>query len=252
MPTGCSGNERSAGWLWSLFCVPVLLAAMLLTESRTGVFAFGACLVFMAVFSRARLYAWALCAFIAFVVAAKPSLFIDFWQRILIIYNPEAGGHFDPSAQTRIDLWKTYWQTASPQVWLLGQGRLVPTLLIGSHPHSTYLSVLLIHGVAGAIWFALFFGIIVRRGLHLVRQNIEPYRTIASAVLWGLLTWAIAGLTLDMLATQLPRYVYFFYAILIERSYVLGQAVSRNLTNAQMAQEGTALFLDPTQGPQRH
>jgi len=219
-----------------LLSIPVLLVSMLLTESRTGALALGVSLVVMAVVSRSRFYAWAIGTCVVVLAVLKPGLFVDFWHRLSAIYDPEFGGRFDPSAQRRIDVWKAYWDMATPQVWLFGQGRLVPTIKAGTHSHSSYLGALFIHGIAGVIWLVLFFGIIVRRGLWLVRRGIEPYRTTASAVLWGLLAWGVAGLTLDMVVTPLSRYVYLFYAVLIERAFALSKQAAVT-TNAQFTEQ---------------
>jgi len=210
--------SRKAGLL---FCVAIMLVGMVLTESRTGAAALGAGLLAMAVVGRARLYAWALLSMIALAVLVRPGLFLDFWERIAAAYNPEAGGVAAGSVQARIDAWVEYWRSATPQVWLLGQGRLVPTIQIGLHTHNSYISALFVQGIGGLVWVVLFFGAILWRSARLVRSRAEPYRSLGSAVAWGVLVWAVAGLALDMLIPFNPRFVYLFYAVLIERSYAL-------------------------------
>ena len=69
----------------------------------------------------------------------------------------------------------------------------------------------------------LFFGLIAWRSLRLIRSSVEPYRAIASGVLWALVAWAVAGITLDMLLSFVSRYVYVFYAVVIERSWALAK-----------------------------
>lgn len=202
-------------------CMIIILAAMVLTGSRTGTISLAIVLGIIGLVSRARLYAWLIIVAMVGVVLIQPSLLFDLWERIIGTYSPEAGGQLGSSTQTRIDTWVRYWQTATAQVWLLGQGRLVPTVNVGFHSHSTYVGALFIHGMAGVIWLFWFFGTTVRRGLLLVRTRLEPYQSLAAAVLWGLLAWAIAGITLDLLVTFNPRFVFLFFVVLIERSYAL-------------------------------
>ena len=203
--------------------IPVLLVAMLLTGSRTGVAALGITLCAMAVFSRLRLYACILIIGSVALALVKPAFFLEFSERVASAYNPEAGGQLGSNVAARIDLWRAYWESSTLQVWLFGQGRYVPTVQLGMHTHSTYVAALFNHGVGGVIWMVVFFGIIVRRGLWLVKARMEPLHTLASAVLWSLLAWAVAGIGLDMLVTFTPRFVYLFYAVLIERSYALAK-----------------------------
>jgi hypothetical protein len=205
--------------LW--LCLPVLLTAMVLTGSRTGALAFSVGLLAMAVLSRSRWQAATLLGGLSIVVLATPQLFADLWERIqstLVLGTAE-----ESSAYSRIEVWQRYWETATGQVWFLGQGRLVPTMELGLHPHSTYVSALFVHGIWGFIWLVLVGWLVVRRGLWLVRNTGEPYRRIASSTLFATLVWAVAGLTLDMLATQTPRFVLLGMVILLDRTYALAR-----------------------------
>jgi hypothetical protein len=210
------------GKLGLLVCVAIMGGAMVLTESRTGAAALVVVLLAMVVGSRSRLTAAGILAFGVLAILVRPALFMDFQERIQAAYNPEAG-QFDAGVQARIDTWAEYWRQSTPQVWLLGQGQLVPTMQFGYHAHSSYVSALLVHGIGGLAWFILFFGTLARRGWRSVRIANEPVRTICAAVLWGLAIWAIAGLALDLLVTFNPRYVVFFYAVLIERGSALAR-----------------------------
>jgi O-antigen ligase len=204
-------------------CLPILMAAMLLTESRTGMLALMAVLAAMGLASRSRFYAWSIAFGAVLLLAVRPDMVAGFWERVTSTYNPEAGGMLDPSTQTRLDIWKAYASAATPQVWLLGQGRTVPVLQLGAHPHNTYLSALFLHGLGGLVWFLWFFGTMIRRSGRLARSGAEPYRTVGAAVLWGLAVWGLAGLTLDLLVTQIPQVVYLFCAVAVDRSTALAR-----------------------------
>lgn len=223
-------QARSQVGIWGrmslLVVIPTLLIAMVLTGSRSGGLALAATLVVMAVVSRSRFYAAGLLGLCLLAVVVRPSVVVEYWERLRMVYNPEAGGMMGGAGASRVWAWKQYWSTATPQIWLFGQGMLVPTQRIGLNAHSTYVAALFYHGVGGAVWFLVFFGIIVRRAIWLSRLRMEPYRSLASAVLWGLLVWAIAGLAADLLTSLTPHYVYLFYAVLIERSYKLANATT--------------------------
>ncbi|MCO6437548.1 MAG: O-antigen ligase family protein [Phycisphaerae bacterium] len=207
-----------------LVCVALMLAAMVLTESRTGALATGATLGVMFVFSRSRWLSGGVVLGLFGLIVLDPGLFLAFWERISETYNPAAGGELGGSLQARLDTWAEYWKSATPQVWVFGQGLIVPTTRIGFHPHSTYVSALFVHGIAGLIWFLAFFGVIIVRAVRVIRARVEPLQSICTGVLWGLMVWFIGGLTLDLLSTFHPRYLYFFFAVVVERSYALLKA----------------------------
>lgn len=202
-------------------CIIIMLIAMVLSESRTGALALGLVLLGMVVLSRARLYAGAMMVATVVVIAISPVFFRELFERFAAAIGTAGDSQFGGGVQTRLTTWFRYWETATVQTVVLGQGQLVPTLRIGFHAHSSYLSALFVHGMAGVVWFVTFFGLIAWRGLLVVRTRFEPYATLASAMLWGMLLWAIAGLTLDLLVAFNTRYVFLFYAVMIERSHAL-------------------------------
>ncbi len=221
------GQAAFLGKVAVFACLPLLLIGMLLTESRSGFLALGSTLIVMGLLSRSRLYAWMVVACVCGFILFKPGSFLDFWERVVSVYNPEGGGQWGPNVQSRLDVWRSYFEAATPQIYLFGQGRHVATLLHGLHTHSTYVTTLFLHGIGGVIWFVVFFGVLLRRAAWLTTTGLEPYQTVAAAVFWAFVAWFVSGLTLDMLSTHMPRYVYLFYAVLIERSYTLAkQALS--------------------------
>ena len=122
---------------------------------------------------------------------------------------------------------------STPQVWLLGQGFKVGVHRVGLHAHNMLVSALFVHGISGLIWACIFFGMMLMRSVWMVRNAGEPYRMIASGVLCGLLAWGIGGLTLDTLYDPNSRYVYFFYAVLVERAFVLARQAQSTSASPQ-------------------
>jgi O-antigen ligase len=104
---------------------------------------------------------------------------------------------------------------------MFGQGRIVPTLQLGFHPHNSYVGALFLHGIGGVVWLFVLFGLLGRRAWWLSRNAADPLRSVASGVGWGTMVWAIAGLTQDMIVTPLPRFVYLLFIVLIDRGYAI-------------------------------
>ncbi len=204
-------------------CIVMLLVGMVLTESRSGALALGVALLAMGVLSRYRLYALALVCTVGGAVAFKPDLFLDYWDRIAQIYNPAAGGQWGENAAGRFDIWRAYVSEPQSQVYLFGQGRTVAIIRNGSNAHSGYLTAVYVLGFGGVVWALAFFGSLAFRAWHLMRLRVEPYATIGAGVLWALLALAAASLTVDMLLQTTVRYVYLFYAVLIERSLAVAR-----------------------------
>ena len=217
-----------------ILCIPVLLAAMVLTRSRIGALSLGLTLMVMMLFGHYRHYVGALGVGLFLAIVLKPDAFFPYWERIASTYNPEMGGRLGGSAFSRIDIWRELWATSSAQVWLLGQGRIATFAQVGAAAHSTYVGALFHHGLIGVVWFIVFFGILARRGLWLMRFGNEPLKMVATGIMWGMLLWSIAGLTMDMVVMATSRYVYLFYAVLIERGY----ATARQAARAPVAQLG--------------
>ncbi len=201
--------------------VVIMLVAMLITESRTGAIALGLVLLSMMTLSRARLFAGIMVVGMILLVVVSPMFISDFMSRFSAALNTVGDPELGPGVQSRIDTWGQYARDATAQTILFGQGQLVPTIQIGFHAHSSYISALFVHGIAGLIWFLVFFGLLVKRGLAVAHSRIEPYCSLAAGLLWGILLFSIAGLTLDLLTDFNTRFLFLFYAVMIERCYAI-------------------------------
>ena len=224
----CRARLEAVGYKKIIFlsCIPILLVAMVLAKSRSGLLSLGTVLLIMSLLGRHKRYGWLLLSGMAVMVVFKPGLFLDYWERIEEIYNPGVN-QVGSGITSRIEGWAEYWRTATPQVWLFGQGFKVGVQRVGLHAHNTVISALFVHGIGGLVWFVLFIGTIITHTWRLVRYAPEPYRTIASGVGWGILIWLIGGAGLDMISQVSSRYVYFFYAVLVERSYALARQATQ-------------------------
>ncbi|MBU0718592.1 MAG: hypothetical protein KJ749_10120, partial [Planctomycetes bacterium] len=116
--------------------IVTMLGGIVFTESRTGALSLGIVLLGMTIFSRARLYPALIVVATISAVALCPLFFQDFFSRFAQAIDTVGNVRLGASAQSRIDTWMSYFNNATAQSLLLGQGRLVPTYLIGFHAHS--------------------------------------------------------------------------------------------------------------------
>lgn len=224
-------------------CLPILILAIVMTESRSGALAMGVALLGMFAASRHRWYSAALVSFVAMGVMLRPDVVIDYAERIASTYSSTAGGQLEQSAAYRINAWRDYAEMSTPAILLLGQGFDVGVERIGLHAHSNYISALFVHGVGGAIWFVVFFFYMFRRAWWVRVHAADPMKSIASGVIWALIAYLVAGLTLDLLSGAYPRYVVLFFAALIERSYALARAQAQSPSTMLLQQQyGSDLF----------
>jgi len=111
-------------------CLPVLFIAVVMMESRAGALSLIAALLTMAFVGRHKRHAWLL------VIAACPlifwqrELFLGLWERIR---DTITGGEWSAGAAGRIQAWIDYYETATAQVWILGQGFNVGVFRVGLH-----------------------------------------------------------------------------------------------------------------------
>ncbi len=214
--------------------VAIMLAGLVYTESRTGALALGIVLVSMTISGRSRAFPAMIILAAIFAVAFRPSFLQDFFSRFAQAIDTVGSVRLGASAQSRVDTWMLYVKTATAQSIVLGQGQIVPISLIGFHAHSSYISALFIHGIAGLCWFVGFFGVLVWRGNAAVRSKLEPFSTLGSAVVWSIAIFFVASFTLDLLVSFNTRFIFFFYAVLVERNYGLlrgQQLLTRNPTS---------------------
>ena len=202
-------------------CILVNLAGMQFTQSRTGALALGITLSLMLVFSRSRLGAGVLLGTVVLAVMLRPDVFLAYIERFREAYNPEMGGQWGGNAATRFDLWREYLGAITPQTLLLGQGRFVGTYLHGMHTHSTYVSLLTMLGVGGLMWALWFFGTFAKLTVRLIQRGEQWVECLSSGVFWAMVAWAVSGVSLDMLVTQQPQFLYLFLAVLVERTHAI-------------------------------
>jgi hypothetical protein len=204
------------------FCF-VLLAGILFTQSRGGLLALLATLFLMFVFSKHRSNALILVVPIIVVVLTFPQVRQAAFERIQEIYNPETR-LLGQNVESRIGIWKAYFETSTPRDYWLGQGHYAASLATGkAESHSLYVALITVYGFPGILWaFASFIRYWVKViGIRFCQ--IPTLRIISGACLWALMAWGIYGITSDSLSSQYTRYILFYLVVLVDRSHVLAR-----------------------------
>jgi len=220
------GTWFSKGLL-GLSCV-VLLLGISATQSRSGLVALAGSFGLMALMGRNRRIAWTILA-IAILVAAFGGVRQAFQERVVRIYDPTVKT-WDKNLAGRTETWQRYFQTATPQVYLLGQGQRGGITRNGAESHSAYVSALTVYGVSGLVW-----GIVSLIGFWRKARtgpdDEEPLTAIVkSGCLWAFVAWAIYAATSDAISSQYPRYLLLYMVVLVDRASAIANETA--LANA--------------------
>jgi len=196
----------------------VCLVAMALTKSRSGLMALTGTLILMCFLSRARKVAWVVVLAGIIVAGAFTQVRKEYLSRIGDIYTP-AAGTFGPNVSGRFITWRSYFETATPRIYALGQGQQAGSFRNPSESHSAYVSLITVYGVGGAVWALIALVCFFRRGFYLVRSCGPPANLIGLALMWSLVAWGIYATAADAISSQYLRYLLFYLVVLISRAH---------------------------------
>lgn len=209
------------------FC-GVLLVGILMTQSRSGLLTLMGMLTLMALIGRNKRIAWMI--LLAGVVVG--TLFVGMRQavqrRVATVYDRGAGA-WGKNVTGRFDTWQSYFETATPKIYLLGQGHRAGIVRNGSETHSAYIATLTVYGIGGVIWaVALILGF-VRKLIQ--REEVEDplVQSVKAGCLWALVAWCVYALSADALSSQYPRALLFYLVVLIDRTTAIAKEESQRL-----------------------
>lgn len=196
----------------------VVLAAILMTRSRSGFVALGTVLLLMALMSRYRKIGWSLiitCAVVGFFFVGARELLRE---RLGQIYDPTVRA-WSQNVEGRLETWKSYFETASAKDYMVGQGYRAGIVKNGMESHNAYVSMITVYGVAGLVWGILAFILFIRKYYILRDYPDSTLSMMASGCLWALMIWGLYAMTSDALSSYYPRYLLFFTVVLLDRAY---------------------------------
>jgi hypothetical protein len=196
----------------------VLLTAMIVTRSRSGLMALGGTLVLMAFLGRGKKVAWLVITAIVVIGMAFAGARLLYTERIEDIYDPTTGV-WGANVEGRIKTWSSYLETAMAKDYLLGQGVIQGVEKNGGESHNAYVSLLTVYGIGGALWGLIAVIIFFRRTFALRHFPDPLISTIGAGCIWALIAWGIYAMTADAISSQYPRYLLFYLVVLLDRGY---------------------------------
>jgi O-antigen ligase len=203
------------------------IVALYATQSRSGLLA-GAIGILL-LLSRSKLRAWALLLIAAIIITGI--LFAgareSYRQRMIQTYSSKEE-KYDKNILGRIDTWKSYLYTATPIIYLFGQGFDHGVESNGMESHNAYISLLTVYGIGGVVWFLwLVVGMIrAKRKLYSADRSLK---TSMNALLIAFGIWCAYGLASDSISSLYPRYLLFFTVCMVDRIHHLSSSVAQGV-----------------------
>jgi hypothetical protein len=194
----------------------VLLSGILFTRSRAGLLALVGVILPMALVGRSKKIAGMV--FLATIIVSIYFAGIRelYQERVSEVYDPSSGA-WGQNVVGRVDMWKRYFATASLKDYVLGQGPRQGILKNEMESHSAYVSLITVYGVAAVIW-AIFSLIFFLKKVLGLRHLQDPLITAVSrGCFWALVAWGIYATSSDAITSQYPRYLLFYFVVLLDR-----------------------------------
>ena len=201
------------------FCF-MLLIAILLTKSRSGLLVLALAMVPMAFLGQNRKIPWLVITAGILVFALFTETRAAFMTRLSDIYNP-ASREVSENVGGRVELWKRYFETADMKTLALGQGNTGGMIRNETESHSMYVALPTVYGLGGVIWAIASFVGFVRRAWYVRHFGTPILNQVATACLWTLFAFSVYGATADAISSNYPRYLLFFLVVLVDRSFEL-------------------------------
>jgi hypothetical protein len=199
-----------------------LLLGVLVTRSRSGLLALGVTFGLMALVGRNKKVAWMVIASAIVVGLSFGGVREAFRQRLATVYDPTAQA-WTANVAGRTETWLRYFQTATPKVYLLGQGQRAGILRNGSETHSAYVSALTVYGLAGVVWAIASAVGLWRKACTGRRPEGAITAIVQSGCLWAWVAWAVYAATSDALSSQYPRYLLLLLVVLVDRASAIAR-----------------------------
>ena len=204
-----------------IFAMIIIVAALYATQSRSGLIAG----ILGIVFLLARPGQRGLAIILIFLILAVGIVFSDaresFRERIVNVYSSKSET-YDRNIMGRLDTWKSYFYTATPSIYVFGQGFDQGVKRNGMESHNAFISLITVYGAFSVMWFILLSTRILY--INSKVKNLQQGSVLRTAINGGLiafLIWCIYGLASDSISSQYPRYVLFFSVVVTDKIYYL-------------------------------
>lgn len=202
-------------------CVVIFIIGIMITKSRAGLLAFSGVIISMAIFSKTKRITWLTIVCGLFVVLLASDLRETYLVRIQTIYTPT--GQFGGGVVGRVEMWKRYFESATPQIYIFGQGPVQGHSRNGGSPHNAYISLLTVYGIPSVIWGICSVFVLMSKIARLKKSAFPSLTIIATGCFWSLVAWSIFALSADAISSFYTKYLLFYSFILIDRASHLDQ-----------------------------
>ncbi|MCP4453462.1 MAG: hypothetical protein GY809_18540 [Planctomycetes bacterium] len=225
----------------------VLLVGLLVTRSRAGLMAMMGTFCLMAVMGQSKRVAW----MILLGCILLGTLFVGMRQavqeRVATVYNTNSGT-WGGNVTGRVDMWISYFQTATPQNYLIGQGHRAGIARNSSETHNAYVSLLTVYGLGGLIWALFSVSVFFRKVFRRESYEDPVIMIVRSGCVWALVAWGIYAMSADAISSQYPRYLLFYVVVLLDRASAISSQASREVLWEDEYVEAMALFEEGRDG----
>ena len=189
-----------------------------MTRSRSGLMALVGGFMLMIFFSKSRKIAMMVVVAGIIVAVIFGGVRLMFQERLRDIYAQGTWGH---NIEGRFETWRGYFETATPQIYMFGQGFTQARARNEVESHSAYVSLITVYGLGGTVWAILsvlhYFKKVFRS------RNVENLfvKRLSDGCLWVLVAWGIYAMASDAISSQYSRYLLFYIVILVDRTYIV-------------------------------
>ncbi len=197
----------------------VLLAGLLLTKSRSSLFALCATISLMGIFGRSKKMAWIVLFSGMIVLIALPTFRDAFLERI----QRTSDIREDSSVKGRQETWEDYLHSMTPKTFVFGQGMTRGRELNNQESHSAYVSLIAVYGIGGVIWALVAIIVFFRKALSLKRFSDPLVSVVSTGCIWALIFWGFYGMAADAINTPHPRYLLFYIVVLMSQASVIAK-----------------------------
>jgi len=219
--------------IFSSLSLLVLLGAILLTQSRTGLLALVCTLFLMAILGKNKKIAWIGIISVIILIMSLPVTRSYIVERFSQIYDPMTG-RFGENIEGRFRTWKNHFDYTTFKDYIFGQGPIAARIKTGTaETHSTYVSLITIYGLGAVVWAIASLFVFFKKLRFVKKQNFIVLSSIADGCFWALILWGIFAATADLISSAYARYLLFYLVVLIDRVYYFTQTEEQFLLSCE-------------------
>lgn len=202
-----------------LIIITVLIIAILMTRSRTGILGFSIAIFLMAIISNNKRHAWSLIVALLLILPVAATDMITLILDRFLGIKDSVTGRVDVSFISRIEAWRSHWDALTLRDFLVGQGRRASVARISTNTHNTYVSLLVLYGISGIVWFLAAQYYFWRSARRAFRSTCTSANSIAHGIGFAMICWLVCGMGVEVIATRYGLISFIFLLVTMDRLY---------------------------------